>query len=255
MSTYGLWLSTAGMKVNDHRQALIANNIANAHTAGFKHDLAVVSPRAVESREGWDRFMFRHPVLDGMAGGMHVQPTYYSREQGSIESTGRPLDIAISGDGFFAVSDGKDTRYTRNGEFTVSSKGELLMASEAGSWRVLDEGGSPLTIDAAGERVSVSPNGTVRQGLTSVGKLALMSNEDPHAMRKVGENLFESTGGRMAAASGSFVPESREASTFDPVMGLTSLMEATRSYQMNARLLQMQDDMTEQLVTTLGRVA
>ena len=127
--------------------------------------------------------------------------------------------------------------------------GSLLAAQLARAGHSVD------VFDPAGERVSVSPNGTVRQGLTSVGKLALMSNEDAGAMQKVGENLFESTGGRMTAASGSFVPESREASTFDAVTGLTSLMEATRSYQMNARLLQMQDDMTEQLVTTLGRVA
>jgi len=254
MSTYGLWLSTAGMKVNDHRQALIASNIANAHTAGFKHDLAVISPRLTESREGPNGFMLRHPVLDGITGGVNVEPTYYSREQGSIEATGRPLDVAISGEGFFAVSDGTETRYTRNGEFTTNSKGELLMSNEAGNWRVLNEQGSPVTIDPAGERVSVSPNGTIRQGATQVGKLALMSNENPHAMRKVGQNLFESTSGKMVAASGSFVPESREASTFDAVTGLTALMEATRSYQMNATLLQMQDEMTGQLVTTLGRV-
>jgi flagellar basal-body rod protein FlgG len=243
------------MKVNDHRQTLIANNIANTHTAGFKHDLAVVSPRLVESLEGPGGFALRHPVLDGMAGGVNVLPTYYSREQGSIEVTNRPLDIAIRGEGFFAVSNGKDTRYTRNGEFTTNSKGEVLMANESGNWRVLDEQGKPLTLDPAGDRISVSPNGIVRQGVTQVGKLALLSNEDDGAMRKVGQNLFESTGGKMAAASGSFVPESREISTFDAVTGLASLIEATRSYQMNATLLQMQDEMTGRVITALGRVA
>jgi flagellar basal body rod protein FlgG len=242
------------MKVNEHRQALIANNIANANTAGFKHDLAVVSPRPVESRESGD-FMMRHPVLDGLAGGVNVHPTYYSREQGSIEGTGRPLDIAIRGEGFFAVSDSKDTRYTRNGEFTLNREGQLLMANESGSWRVLDDQGQPIVLDPAGGPIRVSADGTIRQGETTVGTMALMKNEGADAMRKVGQNLFESTRGKMVAASGSFVPESREASTFDAIYGMASLIEATRSYQMNATILQMQDQMTGQVVTTLGRVA
>lgn len=255
MSSYGLWLSTAGMKVNDLRQTILANNLANANTTGFKHDLAVVMQRRVESKESAGGAALAHPVLDGMAGGIEVRPTHYSREQGAIEWTGRPLDLAIRGEGFFTVSDSESTRYTRNGEFAVNAVGELVLANEAGRWQLLDSTGLPIRVDPAGDKLSVSPDGTVRQGRATIGTIGLSANEDPNGMRKVGENLFEAKRGTMRPAGGTLVPESREMSTYDVVQGLASMIEASRSYQLNATLLQLQDDLTGQAVTTLGRVA
>lgn len=255
MSSYGLWLSAAGMKVNEHRQTLLANNMANAQTTGFKHDFAVIMQRRVESKEDPGGLPFAHPVLDGLPGGVNVLPAYHSAEQGPIESTGKPLDVAIQGDGFFAVSDGEATRYTRNGEFTTNAQGELVMANEAGRWRVLDEGGAPMRVDEAGGEVEVSDGGTVRQGNTVVGKIGLMTNEDPRSIRKVGENLFEATGGEMKPANGRLISGSREGSTFDAMQGLATMIEASRAYQMNASMIQLQDQLTQQAVTTLGRVA
>ncbi len=87
MSSYGLWLSAAGMKVNDHRQTILTNNMANAHTTGFKHDLAVVTQRRVESQESGGSAQFAQPVLDGMSGGVHVRPSFQVFAQGPIEGT------------------------------------------------------------------------------------------------------------------------------------------------------------------------
>jgi len=255
MSSYGLWLSAAGMKVNEHRQTLLANNMANAQTTGFKHDLAVVMQRRVESKENAGGLPFAHPVLDGLPGGVNVRPAYHSEEQGPIEWTGKPLDVAIQGEGFFAVSDGEVTRYTRNGEFAANSQGELVMANEAGRWRVLDEGGAPIRMDEAGGELSVSDRGTVRQGNIVVGTIGLMTSEDPRALRKVGENLFEASTEGMKPASGRLITGSREGSTFDVMQGLASMIEASRAYQMNATLIQLQDQLTQQAVSTLGRVA
>jgi len=255
MSSYGLWLSAAGMKVNEHRQALLANNMANAQTTGFKHDLAVVMQRRVESKEDAGGLPFAHPVLDGLPGGVNVRPAYHSEEQGPIEWTGKPLDVAIQGEGFFAVSDGEATRYTRNGEFAANSQGELVMANEAGRWRVLDEGRVPIRLDEAGGEVSVSDGGTVRQGNIVVGKIGLVTSENPRSLRKVGENLFEATTAEMKPASGRLITGSREGSTFDVMQGLATMIEASRAYQMNATMIQLQDQLTQQATMTLGRVA
>lgn len=255
MSSYGLWLSTAGMKVNDLRQTIYANNLANANTTGFKHDLAVVMQRQVESRESAAPAGFAHPVLDGMSGGVHVRPSYYTHEQGNIEWTGRPLDLAIRGEGFFRVNDGRHTRYTRNGEFAVNTSGELIIANEAGRWRLTDTAGVPLRVDPQGPQPTVSTDGTVRQGRTILGTVALLAHDEPRAMRKVGENLFETVRGEMRQAAGTLVPESRELSTYDPIRGLACMIEASRAYQTNATILQMQDDLTGRAVSSLGRVA
>ncbi len=191
MSSYGLWLGATGMKVNDHRQAILTNNLANANTTGFKHDLAMVMQRPVESRESADGLNFKHSVLDEMAGGVNVRSSYHSFRQGPIERTGKPLDVAIDGDGFFSVSDGTATRYTRDGEFARNAAGELVLAAGNGSWKVLSEDGAPIALSNTGEPVSIGANGSVREGKVEVAKLGVVNTDTKQSLRKVGENLFK----------------------------------------------------------------
>ena len=252
MSSYGLWLSAAGMKVQEHRQTLYANNLANAKTTGFKHDLAVITQRAVESRETPGSFQFAHPVLDDLPGGINIHQPFQNLAQGPIESTGRALDVAIEGRGFFAVSDGDRTRYTRDGEFTRNATGDLVLASGAGRWRVLDETGVPITLSETGGDASIGEDGTVRQGRAVVGKIAVHLPEDDQSLRKVGENLFEPKDTVMRAAQGTLRAESREGSNFDVMPGLAGMLEATRAYQMNATMIQLQDQLSGRVIE-LGR--
>ncbi|MCH8966543.1 MAG: flagellar hook-basal body protein [Planctomycetes bacterium] len=254
MSSYGLWLSAAGMKVNDHRQALLANNMANANTVGFKHDLAVVMQRSVQSREAPNGLSFAHPILDGLSGGVNVQPTFHSFEQGPIERTGRPLDVAIQGEGFFEVSDGKDTRYTRNGEFSVNTKGELVLSAGEGRWKVMDDAGGPIVLEAELGKASIAGDGTVRQGDIVVARLGIKTTDDLQTLRKIGQNVFQATA-KMVATKARLETESVERSTFDIVHGLASMIEATRAFELNAKMIQIQDQLTGQAVGTLGRLA
>ena len=255
MSSYGLWLSAAGMKVNQHRQTLLANNMANANTTGFKHDLAVVAQRRIESESSPTGFDYIHPVLDGLAGGVNVRPTYQNFAQGPVEWTGKPLDVAIKGDGFFAVGDGEVTRYTRDGEFTIDAAGKLVLAAGEGRWKVLDDGGTPITLGENGGPVSVSESGIVRQGRTVVATLGVMTTEDRQSLRKVGENLFEAQNVEMVPIEGELMPESREGSNFDVMEGLVTMIEAARAYQLNATMIQLQDQLTGQAISKVGRVA
>lgn len=252
MSSYGLWLSAAGMKVQQHRQTLYANNLANAKTTGFKHDMAVVTQRQIESREDVGGFPFSHPVLDGLAGGVNIRPPFQNFSQGSIERTDRPLDVAIEGDGFFAVSDGTATRYTRDGEFTTNQAGELVLASASGRWRVLEKGGSPITLDPSGAQVTISSSGTVRQGKVVVGSLAVMTTADKQALRKVGENLFDAGELEMTPVNATLRPGAREESNFEIMSGLAGMIEATRAYELNATMIKLQDEMTGR-VLAVGR--
>lgn len=255
MSSYGLWLSAAGMKIHEHRQTLLANNMANASTTGFKQDLAVITQRAVESQAPGAGFRFSHPVLDDLPGGLNVRPTYQDFSQGSTIRTGKPLDVAIEGEGFLSVSDGQVTRYTRNGQFAINTTGELVLSSGNGRWRVLDDGGVPIVVNQAAGPVKISQNGTVRQGEIVVGKLGLLTTEDKQSLRKVGENLFDAEGVEMTPVEGRFRPESREESNFNVMRGLVMMIESARAYQLNATLIQLQDQMTAQAVSTVGRVA
>jgi flagellar basal body rod protein FlgG len=243
------------MKVNEHRQTLLANNIANANTTGFKHDLAVVSQRSVASKGRPDGMTASHPVLDGMTGGINVKPTFISFEQGRIERTDRPLDVAIDGEGFLTVSDGEATRYTRDGEFATTNSGHLILAAGEGRWRVLDEDGAPVILDPELAAASIGGDGTIRQGKVIVAKLALVGTSEKQNLRKVGGNLFELTRGQMEPTTGQLASGAREDSTFDAISGLAGMIEAARAYQMNSTMIQLQDQATGLAAGTLGRVA
>lgn len=255
MSSYGLWLSAAGMKVNEHRQAVLANNMANMNTTGFKYDLAVMTQRRVESEASPDGMRFAHDVLDNLSGGVNVKPSYHNFGQGNIEVTGRPLDVAIVGEGFFSVSDGERTRYTRDGEFAFNTQGEVVLESGGGMWKVLDRDGSPIVVDQTLGPVSVSADGSIRQGETVVGVIGLATTDDLQSLRKSGGNLFEAADdAEMKEIAGRLAPESREASNFDSMRGLATMIEGSRAYQLNATLLQLQDQLVGQSVSTVGRV-
>ncbi|MGB0714821.1 MAG: flagellar hook-basal body protein [Phycisphaerae bacterium] len=254
MTNYGLWLSTAGMKINDHRQTLLANNMANVDTVGFKHDLAVMRQRPVEVQEDSHGLEFQHPVLDGLAGGVNVQPVFHAFKQGPLIQTDKPLDIAIRGEGFFAVTDGEETRYTRNGQFVVNPEGELTLAADNGRWKVLDEGGQQISVNPDAGRIALFNDGTVRQDNQIVTNLGLYTTDDMQTLRKVGQNTFRSTAD-MRPIQGQFAAGNVEGSSFNIMNGLASMIEAQRAYQMNANLIRIQDELTGRAITNVGRVA
>ncbi len=253
MSSYGLWLSAGGMKVNQHRQTILANNMANANTTGFKHDLAVVAQRRIESEVAPDGFRFVHPVLDDLPGGLDVRPSHQNFAQGPLERTERPLDVAIDGEGFFAVSDGNVTRYTRDGQFAFNTAGELVLSAGEGHWRVLDDAGSPVAVNEAGGKVSISEDGTIRQGRAVVARIGLRTTDDKQSLRKVGGNLFDAGDTEMTAIDALLNPGAREGSNFDIMNGLATMIEASRAYELNASLIKLQDQITGQAINTVGR--
>ena len=221
--------------------------------AGFFHHRSFGSQVASKYGEAAIGSQGLQSVPDHFA--IRFQYGFQSFAQGSIESTGRPLDVAIDGDGFFAVSDGEVSRYTRDGEFVINAVGELALAAGEGRWRVLDDDESVIVLNEAGGKVSVSEDGTIRQGGAVAAKLGLMTTADKQSLRKVGENLFEAKNVEMTPVEGRFVPEAREESNFDVMQGLASMIEGARVYQLNAKMVQLQDKMVGQAVSTVGRVA
>ncbi|NOT00807.1 MAG: flagellar hook basal-body protein [Phycisphaerales bacterium] len=252
--TYGLWLSTAGLQVNEYRQAVLANNLANADTVGFKHDLAVMQERPVESAAGGDA-RFGHRILDGMTGGTWVRPTVHTFERGEFEQTGNPMDVAIDGDGFLSVSDGDETRYTRDGRMTMNPGGELVLTAGEGRWRVLDDGGEPVIVDSTtGGAIEVSDDGTIRQGGAAIGKLGVVGFADRNQLSKVGGNLYRNAGPQPTAVAARVRSGHVERSTVNPVAGLAKMIEAARAYELNARMISLQDQTIGMAVTTVGRI-
>lgn len=253
--SYGIYLSAAGMQVQDYRQNVMASNLANAETPGFKHDLAVFSERPVESRGsagGWARI---HPLLDNLPGGTFVTPTVHALIQGPLENTGQELDAAINGEGYFAVQDGDETRYTRDGRFAFNRVGELVLAVGEGRLRVLNTEGEPILRIEGGGETRVDPGGVVRQGNQPIGQIGVFAFEEPDRLRKAGENLFTAGDVEPTVGTGRILPQTLERSTFDPIHGLEEMIKVQRAYQLNAKMLTLQDESIGQSIGTVGRYA
>lgn len=253
--TYGLWLSAGGMQVNEYRQSIIANNLANADTVGFKHNLAVIHERRMESQSNPGELPYSNALLDNLSGGMWVRPTYTNFGQGALEETGRALDLALEGDGFFTVSDGESVRYTRDGRFVVDQDGALRAIVGDGRYRVLDTNGQPVVLDRTLGEPVVGKNGMVTQGNAQVAQLGLVDFADRTQLRKSGADLFENVGGAAAAAAQPTVHAGHvERSTMDPISGMVDMIEVSRAYQLNAQMVSLQDTTLGEAVSRVGRI-
>lgn len=251
---YGIYSSAGGMLVNQYRQEVLANNLANVSTAGFKPDVAVVRERQVESRESLVDPALSNALLDDMTGGSLVAPTFTSFEQGPVQPTGNPLDAAINGDGFFVVQDGTVQRYTRDGRFTINGDGQLVTV--AGGKPVLDASGREIVIPRqASGRARIDSSGEVRVGDTVVGKLGVVGFDDPQLLRKVGANLLQATGGTKGRqVEANLAVASVEGSGVDPTQTMVSMIEVNRAYQLNATLVGLADSTLGRAVNDIARI-
>jgi len=253
--TYGLWLSAGGMQINEYRQSIIANNLANVDTVGFKHNLAVIHERRMASAANAGELSYSNRLLDAMSGGMWVRPTYTSFAQGALEETGNDLDIALEGDGFLRVSDGNGERYTRDGRLTIDRDGTLRLTAGDGRYRVLDTAGQPIVIDRALGRPTIGQDGTVYQGGAAVGRMALWDFPDRDLLRKTGSGLLENVGDQAPVASGARVHTGfLERSNLDAVTGMVDMIEVSRAYQLNAQMVSLQDSTLGEAVNRVGRI-
>ena len=252
---YGLWQSAGGMQAQEYRQAIIANNLANAETPGFKADrIAFVERLNASQAKGSSRT--RHPVLDGMTGGVFESEVYtdFTSKDIAIIPSADPLDIAVVGDGFLTVQTAEGRRYTRDGRLTLDRDGALVHVATGGS--VLDGQGQPIVLDStSGDKVKIDTLGAVRQGDNVVGRLGLADFSDRQQLEKVGQNLFAAEGMQPVEGSGQIKQYAYEGSGVDPVATLVEMIAATRAYEANAKMLTMQDETLGRVVNDVGRIA
>jgi len=249
---YGLWQSAAGLQTQDYRQAIIANNLANVDTPGFKPDRIAFRERLSAAFAGAPR-PTRHPVLDALPGGLFETPVHTDYSTASIETTTNPLDVAIDGGGFLTVRTPEGLRYTRDGRMTLSRDGELRHASSG--FPVVDAEGRSLLLEPSQPgQIKIDEQGRVKQGERTAGRLAVVDFADRSGLEKTGQNLFVSDRARATPSSGTVRQFAVEASGADPITSLVEMIDATRAYQLNANMLTLQDESLGRLVNELGRI-
>jgi flagellar basal-body rod protein FlgF/flagellar basal-body rod protein FlgG len=239
--------------VLSHELDVIANNVANIETDGFKSDNAMFSeylmPRASDQTfSGHDR---RIDFVQDRASWINMAP-------GALDRTGNPLDIAIDGNAYFALQTARGQRYTRNGSFAINATGQLVTATGD---QVLGDGG-PITFQSTDHDVVVSADGiiTVREGNSTAdsprGKIQLASFDQPQRLQKDGGTTFMAPPGVNAnpAPIGTHVVQGAvEKSNVNGVAAMARLIEITRSYTDIANILQQQSDQRRNALSQLSQ--
>lgn len=233
---------------------VVANNIANINTSGFKTDGAVfeefISPTArAENFLGADR---RVSFVQDRA-------TWIDLSQGPLERTNNPLDIAVNGKGFLVVQTPGGERYTRNGAMQINNAGELVTSE---GYQVLGDAG-PITFQPKDRNISISEDGTIsaREGNNSQtesqrGQLRLVSFDQPGRLQKDGSSTFKAPANLTPQADklSRVVQGTIEKSNVRSVMEMTRMIEVTRSYTQIAALLSQQSDLQRTAIEKLAEV-
>jgi flagellar basal-body rod protein FlgG len=213
---------------------MLANNIANTGTAGFKAD-----------REFYGLYEQQLPVME-------KQWTDYS--QGSLNTTGNPMNLALSGKGFFALNGPGGTVYTRNGDFLVSKAG-LLQSRDGYTLRNVLDKGLPIKVDPS-QPVEVDRDGFVRQGGQPVGQLEIAALDVPDAIGKLGNSYFAVEGKTPAQATDTEVQQGTlEQSNVPVAESAVRLVSVMRQFEMLQRAMNIGADMNKQALESVAKVS
>jgi flagellar basal-body rod protein FlgF len=224
---------------------IVANNIANADTTGFKVESLMVETEPMRPAN----------TLPGPKPVKFVIDRSVGRDfgQGALQSTGATFDLGLEGDGFFRVNTPEGERYTRNGRFTLDPAGRLVtMAGRP----VLDDGGGEIVINTERGRVTIAADGTVSQGEERVGKVGVGRFQELSVLQKVGDNLYRNTSNAQPQAA----PETKvrqgmlESSNVKPIVEITRMMEITRAYESVAKMMDSTSELSRRSIERMGRV-
>lgn len=224
---------------------IVANNIANADTTGFKVEQLLVGAEIGERARN-------HAIRPGAS---FVLDNGVGRDfgQGALEQTGRDLDFGIEGEGaFFTVQDGDGEAYTRDGAFSIDAEGRLVTQDGAA---VLGDGGE-IILDATLGPVNVGPDGTITQGIQQVGRLTLARFETLSVLSKDGDGLYRNrSNAQPIEATGAQVRQGMlEGSNVNPLIEITNLIEISRAYERASKMVEQTNDLSRRSVERLGRV-
>ena len=232
---------------------VVANNIANMNTTGFKADNAMFEEYLMPvAREN------RFNPADRMVSFVDDRGAWHNLSPGALQQTGNPLDVAINGDGFLVVQTAGGERYTRNGALQINGQGQL--ATSDGSLVLGDNG--PITFQQTDHDVAVTADGrvTVVEGnATNLesqrGQLRLVRFADPQQLQKDGANNFAAGGAAAVADTTSKLMQGTiEKSNVNSVVEMTRMITISRAYQQVATLLQAQSDLHKSAIQQLANV-
>jgi flagellar basal-body rod protein FlgG len=269
----GIYTALSGGLAKSHELELLANNLANATTPGFKRDAGTFNEYLTELRRA-DTLDSLSQMSASASGEARVQGdksfvemdgVYTDFRQGTMDQTHRPLDLAVQGEGFFEVLTPGGVRFTRAGNFSRSAEGLLVNAS---GYPVLSRLGAPVpgnptlvpperrVIRLEDGAISVTGDGIIRQDGRQIAELSVQEFVEPQYLEKQGNGLYRNTDpdNLRNQAIGSQVHQGfLEGSNVNAVREMTRLIEATRSYESQLQAIKTYQEVDGRTVNDIAR--
>ena len=267
MGNKGIYTALSGAVAQNQRLDTIANNIENVNTTGFKKDRQVFKEYLTAAEKVPDVIQVPkipasiesfYDLQSADKGYVDSSGTYTDMTQGSVRSTGNPLDLAVEGQGFFEVLTPRGVRFTRNGGFKISPQGQLVTRQ---GYQVLRQGqGAPetRTIPISSRNLTVSYNGNIFEGEEQVAQLSVMTIADADALRKEGESLYSvkpNYNMQMTPATDAQVHQGfLETSNVNIVDEMTKMIKTSRNFESLQKAIKAFDSMNGKLVNEVAKV-
>jgi flagellar basal-body rod protein FlgF len=214
-STY---IALSGQNARQHQMEVLANNIANLSTPGFKAEKMMFQEYLSKPTDGSDPSSY--VVSQGNARDM---------SQGPLNHTGNPLDVALNGAGFMTVTTPTGNQYTRNGHLQLDNQGELVTSA---GLIVQGDGGSPIVIPAGAGSITIGKDGTVATDKQTIGKIAVVNFDNPQLLAETQSGLYTTTQTAQPATTTNVEQGTIEEANIQPVVEMTKLMNAAHEIGM-----------------------
>ena len=229
-------IAALGALREEKRYSVIANNMSNSQTVGFRKD----------------NLVFRQ-VIDQVSNRLGSEETgrgLISFQQGELQTTGNALDVAIDGEGFFKVATPQGIRYTRSGRFELNS--DRILVSAAG-FPVMGRTGE---ITLTGKNISIDKDGSIRVDGNPIDQLSVVTLPAPHLLKKEGQTLLKSDDPQeeMEDPESQVIQGSLESSNTNTVEEMMKMLDSLRVYESCMKAIQSNDELNAKAVNEVGRV-
>lgn len=269
MGVKGVYTALSGAIAQSTKLDTIANNLANVNTPGFKRDQQVFQEYLTANEKAPTTIPIPKDVAAiesfyNMQGGdksyVDAKGTFTDFSQGSLKSTGNSLDVAIDGKGFFEVATPGGVRLTRAGNFTLDGNGQLVTKEGYPVLLAGGEGADPAarTIRIQGtEPLSISDGGDVYEGTQNLGKISVVTVNNPDSLQKMGGSLYSFKSNiapdMQTIANPSLRQGFLETSNVNIVQEMTDMISTNRVFESTQKAISAYDQMADKMVNVVGK--
>jgi len=256
-----LYAGVSGVQVHQIKMDVLANNIANVNTVGFKksqvtfqdmlnQNIAGARAGTASTTGGVNAQQIGLGTLIGAINNIH--------SQGAASTTGKDTDLMIQGEGYFILSDGTNTFYSRAGAFTLDNSGNLV--NSANGMMVCDQNGTPVNLASYGGSINIAPDGNIiyidnTGAAATAGPIGIATFANPAGLLKAGENMYlESiTSGTAVTTTpgtnaGTLISATLEMSNVDLAQEFVDMIIAQRGFQANSKSIRTTDEILQELI-------